>query len=217
MEAKMFEAQMTFFGIAVGLAAGSAMQLFRYRSASDYYDDGDTVFGDRNWWRYSNIAPQYFYLGMGSLAAATQLLSIFGVATGLNMLVWMIGLGAIGGIVTGVAGAMASYGYDQAYQVSVDDTATTAEVTAAENLLFNFKFEWLITSVEAIGIQLELSRVARHWYMAQMMNMGDDEDGKKGGKGGKGGKGDKEDWDWEDKEDDDFYSLAGKFISVVAM
>ena len=52
--------------------------------------------------------------------------------------------------------------------------------------------------------------------MAQMMAMGEDKDGKKGKKGGKG-KGGKEDWDESEWGEDDFYSLAGKFINVVAM
>ena len=66
-----FMAQMTFLSIANSLAVYSAAQLFRYRSESDFYADGDTVFGDTNYWRYSNIIPQYFYLGMGSLATFT--------------------------------------------------------------------------------------------------------------------------------------------------
>ena len=111
-QGKMMEAQITFFFTAVGLAAGSAAQLFRYRSASDYYDAGTEVFGDRNYWELSNIIPQYFYLGMGSLAALTQLLSIFGIGSGINLLVWMFGLGAIGGIVMAVSSVLAGYGYD---------------------------------------------------------------------------------------------------------
>ena len=33
----------------------------------------------------------------------------------------MVGLGAIGGLVNGVAGALAAYGYDQAYQNTLDE------------------------------------------------------------------------------------------------
>ena len=212
VEGKMMEAQITFFFTAVGLAAGSAAQLFRYRSASNYYDDGTTVFGDTNYWELSNIIPQYFYLGMGSLAAFTQLLSIFGIGSGINLLVWMFGLGAIGGIVMAVSSILAGYGYDEAYKVTVDDTATSAEVTAAEALLFNFKFEGLMTTVEAIGMQLELADKARFWYMAEMMNMGEDEDDKDHDEWG-----DKEDWDEDDWEDKDFVSLTGKFINFVSL
>ena len=53
------------------MAIGAPAELFRYRSASDYYADGDTVFNARNYWRLSNQIPQYYFLGMGSLAAFT--------------------------------------------------------------------------------------------------------------------------------------------------
>merc|ERR1719216_848313 len=108
MKHKMMEAQFTFLGMAIGVAAGSAMQLFRYRSDSNYHANGTTVFGDRNYWELSNIIPQYYFLGMGSLAAFTQLLSIFGIGSGINLLVWMFGLGAIGGIVMAVSSALAA-------------------------------------------------------------------------------------------------------------
>ena len=212
VQGKMMEAQMTFFFTAFGLAAGSAAQLFRYRSASDYYDNGTTVFGDRNYWELSNIIPHYFYLGMGSLAAFTQLLSIFGIASSINLLVWMFGLGAFGGIVMAISSVLASYGYDQAYQMSVDDDSSAAEVVAAETMMFQFQFEGLLTAVEAIGMQLELAQQARFWYMAQMENMGegvhDEEDHEEWG--------DKEDWDEDDWEDKDFVKLTGKFINLVS-
>ena len=213
VEGKMFEAQMAFFFTAVGLAAGSGMQLFRYRSAADYYDNGVTVFGDRNYWELSNIIPQYFFLGMGSLAAFTQLLSIFGIAPTLNLAVWMFGLGAIGGIVMGVSSALAGWGYDKAYEKTIADDSTAAEITAAEALLFAFKFEGLLTTVEALAMQLELANHARFWYMAAAMDI--DEDDKD--EDDKEDWGDKEDWDEGDWEDKDFVSLTGKFINFVSL
>ena len=212
VEAKMLEAQVTFFFTAFGLAAGAASQLFRYRSAADYYDNGTTVFGDRNYWELSNIIPHYFYLGMGSLAAFTQLLSIFGIASGLNLLVWSIGMGAIGGLVMGVSSMLASYGYDQAYRMTIDDDATAAEITAAEAVMFAFKWEGLMTTVEAIGMQLELAPHGQYWWMAETQKMHDDEDEDE-----KEEWGDKEDWDEDDWEDKDFVSLAGKFMNYVSM
>ena len=44
--------------------------------------------------------------------------------------------------------------------MSVDDDSTAAEIAYAEALLFNFKFEGLMTTVEAIGMQLELAQQA---------------------------------------------------------
>lgn len=48
---KKRQAQWNFFGTAVGIAAGSAIKLYRYRSADTYYALGDTVFDNsRNYW-----------------------------------------------------------------------------------------------------------------------------------------------------------------------
>ena len=52
-----FMAQMTFLSIANSLATYSVAQLFRYRSESDFYDNGVTVYGETNYWELSNIIP----------------------------------------------------------------------------------------------------------------------------------------------------------------
>ena len=44
------EAQMAFLGLAVGNAAEIAINLFKYRSSSTYYNNGDTAM-DTNWWK----------------------------------------------------------------------------------------------------------------------------------------------------------------------
>merc|ERR1712039_601630 len=185
MKHKMMEAQFTFLGMAIGVAAGSAMQLFRYRSDS-------------------------------------KLLAIFGVGAALNMMVWMIGMGAIGGIVTAISGGLSSYGYDKAYTVVYDSNSTAAEVTAADAVMFAFKFEWLISSVEAITAQMEMSRVAKTWVASNAVQM--DKGDKMGKKHGKGGRGKGEDSDSEsdmsedeDDEDDFFVNLATKVVGTFDM
>ena len=69
----MLKAQLTFLGTAFGFIAGSGLMLFRYRSASTYYADGDTVFGSSssNYWKMSNVFQQYFFLAMGTIAFVT--------------------------------------------------------------------------------------------------------------------------------------------------
>ena len=103
---------------------------------------------------------------MGSLAAFTQLLSMIGAGSGLNIFVWTVGMGAMGGIVGAVTSGLAVYGYDKAYQVSVDSNSTADEITAAEALLLAFKFEWLMTAVMTIAINIELSMVLEAWWSA---------------------------------------------------
>lgn len=94
--------------------------------------------------------------------------------------------------------------------MSVDDDSSATEIAYAEALLFNFKFEGLMTTVEAIGMQLELAQHAEYWFKAETKDMDeDDEDDEEWG--------DKEDWDEDDWEDKDFVSLTGKFINFVSL
>ena len=51
--------------------------------------------------------------------------------------------------------------------MSVHDDSSATEILYAEALLFNFKFEGLMTTVEAIGMQLELAQQAEYWFMAE--------------------------------------------------
>ena len=96
--------------------------------------------------------------------------------------------------------------------MSVDDDSSATEIAYAEAVMFNFKFEGLMTTVEAIGMQLELAQQAQYWFMAETKDMDMDEDDKDHEEWG-----DKEDWDEEDWEDKDFVSLTGKFNNFVSL
>ena len=117
---------------------------------------------------------------MGSLATFTQFLSLFGVANSLNVFVWMFGMGMLGGIVSAVSAVLAYYGYDQAYQTSVDSNATSAETTAATSLILKLKMEMVFNSVLGLSIQVAMSYFAAAWWHAQQKSMSD----KKGSKDG---------------------------------
>ena len=55
MQKAMMPGNLAFLGLAVehGLMAG--LELFRYRAATTYYDDGDTIFTTANWWKLANL------------------------------------------------------------------------------------------------------------------------------------------------------------------
>ena len=145
-------------------AAGLAAKIFRYRSATDYYDDGD-VLGDTNYWQLSNQIGGYFWLGAFSTAAVTQLLSIFGIANGINLMVWMILLAGIGGLVNLVTSIIALMAYDYAYQVTVDDSAATADVTTATAVMSYVKDEMMWATLDGLSTDLALASVAEEWFM----------------------------------------------------
>ena len=61
---------MAFLGMAVGNAMESAANLFRYRSSSTYYANGDTAM-DTNWWKMASQTMNYVTLSVWSIAAVT--------------------------------------------------------------------------------------------------------------------------------------------------
>jgi len=74
----------------------------------------------------ANMLSDYSFLVLGGIAFITQLLSMFGIANEINLLVWMWGLGFVGMLVEVVAGIMMAYGYDSAYTLSTSDDAIDA-------------------------------------------------------------------------------------------
>lgn len=109
-EAQM-QANLTFLFTALGVSVGSALQLFRYRSDEDFYLIGEQLTSG-NTWKWANLLQDYSMLALGGIAFITQLLSMFGIANEINLLVWMWGLGFVGMLVEAVAGLMMFYGYD---------------------------------------------------------------------------------------------------------
>ena len=158
-----------FLSAALGLIGGSGLELFRYRSATDYYSNGDTVFGSTsNYWQLSHLVAEYFYLGMGSLAFFTQLLTLFGIGAEINLFVWTVGVTMLGGLVSAVSGGLAVYGYDQAYQMTVDSSASTANVTAATSVMSSIESETVRGIVMAFMLNRELAYYVKPWWKAQM-------------------------------------------------
>merc|ERR1711862_1042843 len=74
----------------------------------------------------------------------TQLLAIFGIANGINVMVWMIGLGLIGGIVNLVTSIMAWYAYDLAWQITDDSSSSSADITSATAVMAAIKDDMML-------------------------------------------------------------------------
>ena len=55
MQKAMMPGNLAFLGMAIEHGVMAGLTLFRYRSASTYYDDGDTIFTTANWWKLANL------------------------------------------------------------------------------------------------------------------------------------------------------------------
>ena len=134
-DAAFMEAQLAFLGLAIGNTAEIAMNLFKYRSSSTYYNNGDTAM-DTNWWKLASQTVNYVSLGVWGLAALTQLLATFGVAADLNLLVWMYVVFFLGMFAAAATGTFYSLAYDTAY-TKINDTSSSAAVITAASAVFS--------------------------------------------------------------------------------
>jgi len=101
-------------GAAGGWAFWSAMDAFRYRSDSKYYDGGELKSGDTNYWKMSDMLRLYSGLAIGGVLMVTSLMAAFGISPALNAMLWMW-MGLVGMIIGLVVGVLRFLGYDAAY------------------------------------------------------------------------------------------------------
>ena len=153
--------------IALGNVVGLGMKHYRYRSSTTYYDSGD-VLGDNNYWQLVNTIGGNFWLAAFSVAFITQLLAIFGIANGINVMVWAVGLGGIGGLVNLVTGIMAWYAYDLAYQLTEDSSTSAADLLDAAVVMAAIKDDMMMATIDGLSTELGLASVSEEWFMWNM-------------------------------------------------
>lgn len=160
--------QITYTLVALGAVVSAAMDLFRYRP-STFYDSYDTV-SDTNWWKYANLVGSYAGLTLGSVAFITQVLSIFGIAAEINIMVWMYGV-SLGGLIIGmITGALRLWAYEQAWSSAEDGT------NGASSIAYNIRQEMVEVSAMSSSSTLALWTEAANWWAAQMMALPQDKE-----------------------------------------
>ena len=150
------EAQITFASVAASLAVSQAMNLFRYKSASDYYDSGSVL--PFNSWKLGNKTIQWTGFVTGCVLTLTSILSLFGVAPKLNFFSWMI-LGSLADVATFVGILGLAYAYDQAYQLVRDSSDADAAV-----VYDTITTEAVELTVMLYAIALTMFPVAEDWF-----------------------------------------------------
>ena len=128
--ASPLQGQLAYTAVAAFVTAHVALSAFRYKPFASYYTDGDTIYTTTNWWKLSAQIGSYGALGLYGLATLTQLLSLFGVASETNVLVWQYGVGIAGMVVKAAAGILLAIAYEQAWTIS-QDGANANQATAA--------------------------------------------------------------------------------------
>jgi len=66
-----FQGQVAYALVALTSLAGIALEMFRYRSPTDFYTSSDSVYGDINWWKLSHLVSGYGGLTFFAVASIT--------------------------------------------------------------------------------------------------------------------------------------------------
>ena len=117
-------ANLAYFAVAAHWALSGALEAFRYRSESKYYDAA--VNGDgTNYWKISDQLRNFGMLAMAGPLAVTSLAAAFGAMVPLNGMLWAyMGLGMW--VLWMVIDVMRFIGYDKGYSDTQSSTALTA-------------------------------------------------------------------------------------------
>ena len=85
---------------------------------------------------------EYAGLIIGSIAFITQLMSIFGLFSGINLAFWHFGVGIGGMLIGNVASLLRWWAYDSAWAYANDSTKK-ADKTKADSAASSIKLSWI--------------------------------------------------------------------------
>ena len=159
MMASGVTANVTMALVAASWAASGAMEAFRYRSASTYYDAGKVGTSGTNWWKTTDQIRNYSSLAIGGILALTSLASAFGGQTLLNAQAWGI-LSLVGGLVGLVVDVMRMIGYDSYYS----DSQTTATAAAGAAAMALIKTDAVWDAAASADSMIAAASVMEGWY-----------------------------------------------------
>ena len=86
---------------------------------------------------------EYAGLIIGSIAFITQLMSIFGLFSGINLAVWHFGVGIGGMLIGNVASLLRWWAYDSAWAYANDKTKKDDDKTKAKSAASSIKLSWI--------------------------------------------------------------------------
>merc|ERR1712045_762240 len=133
-----------------------------------YWDVTDETFGAgaTNWWKLYNQIGQYGMLSVGAILTITQLLSMFGVAAEINVMLWGYATMLVGPLIGAVVSGLAMWGYDEAYQLCDTDSYTNADACTMQETI---EGDMLWHAVKELSMGAALMESYEGWMQAQFM------------------------------------------------
>merc|ERR1739844_36825 len=190
-----------FLMVAISHVAHPALDMFRYTSAETYWDVTDATFGAgaTNWWKLYNQIGQYGMLSVGAILTITQLLSMFGVAAEINVMLWGYATMLVGPLLGAVVSGLAMWGEiegDMLWQA-------VGELSMGAALMESYE-GWMQAQFMALPEETQKAWMEEHLKEEMMkkehMMMKAKELGIEMDKESEWSESDKEDMDWEEKE-----------------
>ena len=171
MDGKMMmggmEGQITYTATAVMATTHIALTAFRYRPFATYYTEGDSL--SFNYWKLYNQIEQYAGLAIFGVASITQILSLFGVAADVNVLVWWYGVHMTSMVVHLITAVLRFLAYETAWTACAGDSTTNPDQCATFDAV---EQEMLELTAMSTSMEFGLWRTHKSWMMAQLMAMG---------------------------------------------
>merc|ERR1712051_91960 len=109
------------------------------------------------------VMGNYTMLSLGSILSIFQILSMFGIANELNMMVWMW-TGMIAMVVSMAGGAMSFWAYD---------TLHSSSEANKETLMGKIEDDWTMHSIMSTANGMTLYQAVKGWKLGQMYMMCD--------------------------------------------
>lgn len=137
-------AKIGFLALASQGLIYTGLKAFRVTQGRIYYMWSDTVWDGFNWQRWANYFGYYGSFGLFAIGWITQLLDLFGVASGLNWIVWGWVLGTVGPINAFLAQLFLYLGYEMSWNCAEDESNENTGVCAAlRQTLWDQLLEWM--------------------------------------------------------------------------
>lgn len=131
------------------------------------------------YWRLGYYIGAWAGLAIFGTAFVTQLLSIFGIAVGLNMMVWGYGVGLAGGIMSLVVAIMWWMQWMAGYSIiktSADANGSLdTEAGYAQSMVDSIEWDSLAQMAADTGMLLTVWDYGESWAMAQWMALPEEE------------------------------------------
>ena len=158
--------QIAYTMTAVMATTHIALTAFRYRPFATYYAAGDSL--SFNYWKLYNQIEQYAGLAIFGVASITQILTLFGIAGDVNLLVWMYGVHMTGMVVHMVTAVLRFLAYETAWTACAGDSTTNPDQCATFDAV---EHEMLELTAMATSMEFTLYTNHKSWMKAQWLAM----------------------------------------------